>query len=442
MPSIARNSTTIFATQIISLVLGIFSSILVARMLGPSYRGVYFMTVTTTALIVGLANCGIDFTGTYLLAKGKYSLREVNSNSLILSLAISVVVLLLYAMTRGFLAATVFKGIDEPFVLYAFLTIPFALYTRYWGSMMLGLNKIWLMNRLEIATGLVGAAFSFVVLVILRWGIWGLLGQSAFFAVALTAVRLFFVWKLDGLSLTLDRRLLRESLHFGVRGHIGNIAGAILLRADGFIVNYFGGTVAVGYYSLASSLAQKIPLLTVPITTAANPVITCSEREYAGDLTARVIRHSLLLVLVGAGAMVVAGPFIVPLLYGNEFLPAVAPLRILSLGLIPETVALIIAVYITGQLGKPEIGSVVAWLDLVIFLPLALYLTSVMGFTGTAAALSATYLFDGLVFIALFSSKSRQALRQFLVFRPADVAVYFSMASRIRPALRRITGGG
>ncbi|MBI2910179.1 MAG: oligosaccharide flippase family protein [Chloroflexi bacterium] len=433
--SIARNSATILVTQIISLGLGIFTSMVVARALGPSNRGVYFLVLSTTALVIGLANCGIDFTATYLLAKGKYRLKEVNANALIIVLVISAMVLLVYLPGRGLLRDTLFRGIEEPFVLYALLMIPFALYTRYWGAMMLGLNRIWLMNQLEIATGVVGALCGFVVLVILGWGIWGLLGQGALFALALTAVRLFLVWKIDGLKFGLNLKLLRESLHFGFRGQVGNFAGVILLRADSYIVNYFIGAVGVGYYSLASSLAQRLSMLTSPITTAANPVITRSGREESGRLTAQVLRHSALLVIAGALALVAAGPWLVPLLYGDEFLPAVEPLRILALGLIPETVALIIAVYITGQLGKPEIGSVVAWLDLILFVPLSMYLTGTMGFTGTALALSGTYLFDGLVFIVLFHVKSGQRLRDFLLIQPRDISTHMTTVSRITSRL-------
>lgn len=431
--SIARNSATIFITQIISLALAIFTSIMVSRMLGPSYRGIYFLIHTTIALAVGLGNCGLDFTATYLLAKGKYTLKEINSNSLVFSVAISAILFLAYLPVRGFLGDTMFKGIEEPFILYALLMIPFALYARYFGAMMLGLNRIWLMNQLEIVTGVVGAACAFVVLVVLRWGIWGLLAQGAFFTLVLTAVELFLVWRIDGLRLGFDLKLVKESLHFGSRGQVGNIAAAILMRADGFIVNYFIGAAGVGYYSLASSLAQRISLLTSPITTATNPIITGSGREEAGRLTAQVLRHCCLLVSAGAVALVALGPWLVPLLYGDEFLPAVGPLPILALGIIPQTVANFIGgTYITGQLGKPQIGSMVCWVNLLVFIPLSLYLTSMMGFMGTAAALSATYFINGLVCIVLFKVKSGQSFKDFLFIRSADIALYFSTMRRVK----------
>jgi O-antigen/teichoic acid export membrane protein len=428
--SITKNSTILFSTQIVGLITGIFTSIVVSRTLGPSLRGVYFIATTVSFLIVSLGNLGLDFTNTYMLAKGKYSLGEVNSNSIWASVGIWLMVLVVYLLTHSYLHSNILKGVEQSYMLFVVVCLtPLSLYTHLWGGMMVGLNRISLLSVFGITSGIIGAISSFLVLVVFKWGIWGLLIQSAILGVIFVLVRLYFIAKIDKLTLSFNPRLLKEALHFGFRGQIGNVAGHILTRADIFIVNYFSGVTGVGYYSLSASLAQKIYLVANPIMTASNPRITGAPREESERLTAQVTRHIIFLV---AGIIIllwIFAPWVIPFAYGTEFSPAVVPFRILSLGVLPEIVALIMAVYITGQLGKPQIGSAIAWLDLILFIPLGIFFTARYGFVGAALALSLTYLFDCIIFLLLFIKKSGQRIDNILFIKTNDLQVYFNLFS-------------
>ncbi len=50
------------------------------------------------------------------------------------------------------------------------------------------------------------------------------------------------------------------------------------LRADVFFLNYFAGPAAVGVYSVATNLAEKLWLLSNPVSTAVYSQITGAER--------------------------------------------------------------------------------------------------------------------------------------------------------------------
>src|SRR5207249_5241651 len=57
------------------------------------------------------------------------------------------------------------------------------------------------------------------------------------------------------------RAVLRDLLSFGLRSHGANIAHQLFLRFDMFAVNALAGTISVGFYSLATALAEKLWLL-------------------------------------------------------------------------------------------------------------------------------------------------------------------------------------
>jgi hypothetical protein len=55
-------------------------------MLGPTQRGIYFLVITTTYILSGFLTLGMGISNQIFLAKGKYKLGELNSNSIIYSL--------------------------------------------------------------------------------------------------------------------------------------------------------------------------------------------------------------------------------------------------------------------------------------------------------------------------------------------------------------------
>lgn len=421
---IARNSLNTFLIQSCSLLIGIISSIIVCRMLGPDYRGVYFLLSSMTSLVVAMGNFGLDFTNTYLLAKKKYSLAEINAQSIYFSLLAAILVIMVYWLGEKMFARFVLPGVEKSFIMFSLLLLPFSFYNQFWNGMMLGTNNIRLINIVNAIFLPFGLVTVFLALVVFKWGLWGVLIQNAILSLLLISVKLTLLHKLEKIKFSFNFRLLQESLYFGFRGQIGNIAGNILSRLDAFIVNYFTGLAGVGNYSLASSLSQKLFFVTNPITMSSTSLISSLDRRQSAELTSRVIRHTTYLALFLALIIILSCRWLVPFFYGQEYQSAIRPLQILVIGLIPEIIALIIALYITGQLGRPQWGSAIAWIDLLVFILLSLWLGPKYHLLGISLALAITYFGDGLIFVYLFMKNSNQNLRKIFIPRVEDWQFY------------------
>lgn len=434
--SIARNSLALFVMQVVIFVLGILVSIVVSRILGPTQRGVYFLVITMNAIIVSLGDIGITFTNTYFLAKGKYSLNKVNSNSMLFALLIGAVTMLGYLVFRMPLHNSFLKEVEPAYMLVGIGLIPFSLYTQFWSSMMVGLNRMTLISKLGIATTIVGSTLTCIVLLVFKLGLVGLLGLWGVSGIASALLRLYLLSKEEKIRISFDYKMFKEFIFFGIKGHLGNIAYHIYHRLDIFLINYFAGATGVGHYSLAVSLAEKTWFLPDPIINASTPRIGSANKEDAEVLTSRVVRHTILLSAITAIILMFAAPWVIPFAYGSEFIPSVAPLIILLPGMVLLSAAFVLSSFITYQMGRPEVLTICGWIALAVNLPLCFLLTSRYGLKGASLAMSLTYFLTFLLPLLWYRKTTKQSLCDTLLIKVVDIYTYFDLLKRSISFLR------
>lgn len=434
--SIVRNSLALFVMQVVIFVLGILVSIVVSRILGPTQRGVYFLVITINASIVGLGDLGINFTNTYLLAKDRCTLSKVNSNSIVFAVLIGTVTMLGYLTFRRPLHSSFLKEIEPVYMLVSIGLIPFSLYTQFWGSMMVGLNRMTLISKLGIATTVVSSILTCVVLLVFKLGIVGLLGLWGVSSITSALLRIYLLSREERIRIHFDYKFFKETFFFGIKGYLGNVAYHIYHRFDIFLINYFTGVTGVGYYSLAVSLAEKTRFLPDPIINASTPRIGSANKDDAKVLTSRVIRHTILLSAITAIILLFAAPWVIPFAYGDEFLPTITPLLILLPGTIFLSACFVLCSFFTYQLGRPEIPTICGWVALAVNLPLCIWLTAKHALIGASLAMSLTYLVAFLTTLIWYRKATRQPLCDTLLIKGADIYAYIDLLKGFLDFLR------
>lgn len=427
--SISRNSLFLFTSQVISLVLGILVSIIVSRVLGPANRGVYFLVLAINYMIINISNFGVGISNIYLLSKEKRTLGEVNSSSMILAALIGLFFISLYLLSHNLLHEYLLKGIGSLYTMLAFCLVPLALYSKYWEDMMSGLNKFELLSKFNIISVVIRAFSIFIVLLILKLGIHGLIGWWVVSTFIFTMARIYLLNRQERLFFSFDIKLLKQILSFGFKGHIGNVAWALDNRLGMFIVNYFMGTTGVGHFSLSASLAEKIWFLPTSLKTTSSPIIGGLKKDKAGELTARVNRHTLWLKITTAVLIAMVAPWGIPLFYGAEYAPSVMPLLILLPGMVLGRS--IFSSYITLQLGKPHIPSIVTWINTIIHIALAFIMIKTYGIVGAAMATAIFYTLQFVFLFLIFNAESKLSFSEIFVLRRADISEYRQLVLKI-----------
>ena len=89
--SFIRNSLLNFNRNILTMVLGFASTIIIARVLGPEKQGIYTLVVLLPNMLVTFLNVGIGPASVYYVGKQKYSIETIVSTNIFLALIISAI---------------------------------------------------------------------------------------------------------------------------------------------------------------------------------------------------------------------------------------------------------------------------------------------------------------------------------------------------------------
>ncbi len=219
------------------------------------------------------------------------------------------------------------------------------------------------------------------------WGQYSLISQNVTYQLTMIAATLLYFVYARRSVLRMRWRfkpaLASQYVKFGLAAGLSQFTSSLLTQADNFILGTLTGATTLGYYDRAYRVAQWPALL---LNTLLGRAATFTYAQVRDD--AQRLKRSIEMVLwisaqVAAPIalmLFISAPDLVQLLFGAQWLPAVAPLRILLLAAIIRMLwenswAILIG---TGQPRR--------------IIELSLFQLAILGIAGTAlsAALSAT----------------------------------------------------
>jgi antigen flippase len=317
-----------FGTDVVIQCFGVVQGILIARLLGPVGRGEYAAVVLWPSVFAAIGILGTNIALARAAAKtdqGSAITRTAISFALITSAVTGVLCYfclpyLLLGMERHLLSLS---KVFVPFVALNHLALNLLAIDQ-------GTGNFRRFNLTRLALYPVYVAFLVVMLVRdirqVKWAVIGLL--SANLAVVLVrllwAARDLIPWR----GLHCSAEMVRDSIRFG-------LVGAILplyLQADKAVLLWLLGTKDLGLYMVALSASAAMGSVTSAAGIVSFTVATQAGQGQGFETLARTFRISALLWLVGGGILAIAMPLLLPLVYGEEFAPAVNPARLLIIG--------------------------------------------------------------------------------------------------------------
>ena len=194
------------------------------------------------------------------------------------------------------------------------------------------------------------------------------------------------------------------------------------LRLDIFLVNFFLDTGAVAIYSIAVAISETLWYLPTSISTVLFPK-TATDWETAKHFTPLIVRTTLFLSILSAGAMVLFGKPVIRIAYGEQFATAFAPLVAILPGTVLFGIGKIISTYLAG-LGKPQYGTWGSAISLILTILFDIWLIPIYGATGAALASTISYGVNTLVLVLLYIRHSGNPLASLLIIQKVDLEVY------------------
>ncbi|RLF99309.1 hypothetical protein DRN58_05370 [Thermococci archaeon] len=436
MNRFAKDTTITLATRTSSLLINISASIIIARVLGPEDKGIYSLAILLPTLVFTLFNLGISPSTVYHIGKGKYSLEKIFGNNLLLSVLNSSLGILISVIIVIFSQNTFLKDVPLLYLLIAMGIIPVSLIYSYLSSILLGLKEFKKYNLVTLLKSLFFFVFIAVVLIGLRIGVEGAI--SAEIISSLFVGIIIFVWikKTAGRpSYLLDRDYTKSLCLYGIKAHVGNILAFLNYRLDMFLVNFFLSPLAVGYYSIAVGIVEKLWLVSQSASTVLFPTIASEKSEERRKrLTPIISRNIFFITIIGATATYFISHWIVVLLYSDAYLKSIKPLQILLPGVISLSLSGVLANDISAR-GKPLLNSYLSFFALIVNLLLNILLIPQLGINGAALASTISYSAQTIGRVIMYKKISGNSIRETIIIQKTDMKLYLDIISS---AIRQI----
>lgn len=421
----AKDTAITFTSSILTLVLGVATSIILARVLGPEGRGIYALAVLLPMLIVTFVNLGISPATVYYVAQGGYPRREILGNNIIFALGIGAIGVLGGLIVALFFHQGVLPGVAQSYLLLALALIPVNLFFTYLQNILLGAQRFKEFNLITIIQAFLFLTFIVVALWIFKTGIMGALlaGVIAWFLTNI--VLLFWAWKVaGGISFKLNPAYFKKASLYGIQAHLANILGFLNYRIDIFLINGFLSPAAVGFYAVGVGLVEKLWLVSHAASTVLFPRVAAeNDEQRRKEFTPLVARTVLWVTTLGALVLFFLSRWIIEFLFSADFLPAVQPLRILLPGIVLLSIWRLLANDLAGR-GKPILNTYITGFAVLVNIALNILWIPRYGIAGAAWASVASYGIALVIVLIVYCRLSGNSWVKVLIPQRTDWALY------------------
>lgn len=385
------------ATRVLLVAIGLATTILVARTLGPVGRGEYAVAVTIAAVAVQVGNLGLHTSSSWRVARDPGALNTLLANGLLMSIVVGA------ALAAGIWLATQTVLSPAPLpaelLLLSLASIPLGLIYLNMQNLLLGLRRVREFNLLEIgnrsgALVIIGvAALAGSVTTMSAYG--AVVGGLA--AASLAAVVRLARGRLRQLRPSLA--LLREQGAYGLVAYSGALLTFLVFRLDLLMVQYIKGSADAGQYSISLALGDLLYMVPVVIATLLFPRLSIMRDERRKWHLARAIAVAAGAIEVAfALASCVVGESVLTTLFGPAFRPAFTAFVWLLPGLVFLSSQTILTNYFFA-VGAPRIIVVAPAVALILNVALNLWLVPANGIVG--AAMSSNFAYATMLLISL-----------------------------------------
>jgi O-antigen/teichoic acid export membrane protein len=312
-----------------------------------------------------------------------------------------------------------------------FLTIPLLLGNVFAGGFFLGKEQIRRANYLNATPSVINLVFVILFVLFLRWSVLG-----AFIAVALAnLVTFFFVCRIlivhDHYRITwkYHEHLMKSMVRLGIMNALAIFIMQLNYRFDILMLKKMSTLEQVGFYSLATQIAEQLwhipyAIETIIMSRSANT----KDNEFVNKTVASIFRVSLLIGIVGCLIMFFVSPFLIPLIFGREYVQSVPLIQAILPGILLLVAFRILNSRLIGM-GKPQNAIWTFLPALLLNIGLNLLWIPKYGALGSAWATNVSYGAGSLVFIFLYAKKIKMPVLEIFNYRKSDFYFFRDLKS-------------
>lgn len=390
--TILQDSSTLYISNLVTAGVSFISSIIIARILGPSSYAIIAGYNAIVITLVGFTDFGlgtglIKHTAPYLKkgadrSKAVAYLKSVFYIELLIGLILLVAGLILAPFIPKLLDQ---NGISTTVVRLAVVSASIASTTAYVSAVLAAYKKFKLNAIISILFGVLKLITTVILWQAGALTIPAIIGLYVFLSI-FNAIVGFAVIPKDYLKPAPKGKLATASkhiFHFSIWLTMSFFMNSIIGKLDFFYLLRIKGAETAGVYAAAQQMSQVYTLLLGAIGT----VLTTHVSEKVDyDSKIKFLKKSLPIMGLAALGFVVSGllaPFIINLFFGAQYSQAAQPLQILIVHLALNLILLPISLLFI-PLGKVKVGTFITGAQFVLSLILYPFLITKFGINGAA----------------------------------------------------------
>lgn len=415
---------------------GLGSTILIARLLGPAGNGQFVLAMLLPTMLATFLNLGIAPANVYFVGRGDVTVRTAFHATIVLWIILASCGCLAAIGVIELGSTTWFRGLPISLLWIAAAGFPLTLLSGLVVSLLQALEAFRQYNKVMLAAPLVTFVISVITVWVLRLGVTGALiaavvGSSAGLLSAFIALKPHLLAAQQAI-----RTYALRCLSYGWKAHLSNILTFFNYRADVLLLNYFLTPAAAGIYMIAVKIAEQLWLLSGAVSIVLLPRLSVLHREEEKRrfLTPFIARWLLIVSICGALILVLIGGPLIRALFGSDYALAAPALTWLLPGIVVSGSARVLANDIAAR-GRPDINLVVAILVVITNIVGNVLLIPKHGIVGASMATTLSYGLDSVIKLVIYSRMSGNRWFASLLMVPEDWAI-------ARAALRSLIGVG
>lgn len=413
-----KDGVSVFGTQLFILVIGFVSGIILARVLGPDGRGIFASLLVYPTIIVSLLSLGVTQAIVYFLGTKKYSDSEIIGVVLLLLLILSIVGVFLSIIIFSFIKNPDF---NQTLILLSSLSIPAQLTLNYSSGILVGKQQISKYNKITSLAPLFN--FTLIALFVLFGGI-NVLGAVLAILLAQCLLALYALKLINrerALKIRYLPELIKKTLSLGFVYAISSFILNLNYRADIIILQQLSNASEIGQYTIGVNFAEllwQLPaaLGVVIFSYSAN---SKDSDKFSRDLV-KIMRITFPIVLIGSTILYFVSDYIIPFLYGKEYIPSIKMLKLLLPGIVIMSLFKIIDMDLAGK-GKPYVTIAFFIPALLINVMLNFLLIPTYGGCGAAFASTISYCVASFSILYYYLKINQLSARDIFILRKSDL---------------------
>ncbi|OGT97913.1 MAG: hypothetical protein A2X80_08240 [Geobacteraceae bacterium GWB2_52_12] len=250
--------------RIYSLIVGMFSLFLTARLLGPEGRGSLAAITSWVALFATVSGLSLGQVSQYRIQVRRQEnwlpgiLGTLGSVAVITSIAAWAIATLLFHLTNGIF----FKGIPGNLLILGFFMLPLMIWDEYSSSLLPATGLLRTYNIAQIAGRTLGLAVLFALVGQLGLGIQGAIAAQIAGQAGIAMIAFYALWVRAGKHLFVETTEIFPLVKGSAKLHLNAIGAFVLGQATILMLNHFATKAEIGWYQLSYQLISV--LLVIP----------------------------------------------------------------------------------------------------------------------------------------------------------------------------------